>query len=98
MTERAREVGRDPERHSGPRSDESEVGNGATDRPQIVIGQRIYYRNAHTASFQLDHALAYRLGAARDDVVADLADGQTRLSLQYANEVRISHRRQRMVA
>src|SRR3954454_7005372 len=98
MTEGVREVAREAYRHSGPRSDEGEGGNGATDRPQIVIGQCIYYRNAHTASFQLDHARANRVRAARDDVVADVADLQTRLSLQYANEVRIAHWRQRMVA
>ena len=94
---RGAEIRRQAERDARAAGDERQVRAGLAEHVEIAVGQRVGDREARAFRAQLRDRRAHCCGAEADRVVADQADPRRRLALQHAHEVRVLHRRERMV-
>ena len=91
------EVLRQPDRHTRLRRHQYQVCAGRADFLEIPPEHRIHDRNRDPFATQRGEAFADCLGAARDRFVIDQTHPALDLTLQDAHEVRVGHRRQRVV-
>jgi hypothetical protein len=94
---RAAEILRQPERDARAAGHEREVRARRADGDEMRILDRVDDRMAHAVRAEPFERAADRGGPLAHDRVRHQPDARLRLPLQHAHEVRIGHRRERVI-